>query len=117
MRASGPLDDTWRDDGQRPEGDRSPMSEGETLETAKLWRAKSAVRRLQILMQATEPALADREMAFNAMANELWDALEHLRNLISLAEQMKADNIVLRKAVERQRMKDSPSAAATEPSS
>lgn len=117
MRASGPLDDTWEDGGRPPEGDRTSMSDCSLLEAAKVWRARSAVRRLQILMQATEPALADREMAFNAMANELHDALEHLRSVGALAERLKAENTVLRKAVERQRLKDAPSTAPADPCS
>lgn len=105
MRVSGPLDDTW-EEGRRPAaGDSSGTPDGATLDAAKAWRARAAVRRLQILMQATEPEHAERQMAFAAMADELRDALEQLRDVLALAERLKADNTVLRKAVERQRAK------------
>jgi hypothetical protein len=115
MRGGGPLADTWEDDERPAEGERVSPADAAALEAAKTWRARAAVRRLQILVQATEPGHAEREMAFAAMADECREALEQLRAVIAVAENLKADIRVLRKAAERQRTKNAPAPRSGEP--
>lgn len=113
MRSSGPLDDTWKEGRRSDAGDSSPTPDGAVLDAAKAWLVRAIRARLKIHMLAAEPGNAEREMAFTAMADELRDALEHLRAVLAVADDLKAENTVLRKAAERQRAKGTPAPPIT----